>query len=338
MKVMIIGGTGLLGFETAKLLAKDNHEIISFALPPKPTHLQIPPEMELVFQNYLNLTDDELLNYMKGCEGLVFAAGIDERVEGPAPIYDLYYKYNIEPLKRLLPLAKLAGISNVVIYGSYFSYFNKIWPKLELTKHHPYIKSRVEQEKLALSFVCDNFNVSVIEIPYVFGIQPGREPVWTILISEILKMKNKTYWTKGGTAMVTARQVAEATRGALISSKGAKTYPLGYFNMTRKEMLEIFHKYLGLENRKIVTVPNFLYKLFARRIMKKNQKKGIEMGLNLAKFANLQSKMQFIDKDIAATKLGVTADDIEQAIKESVLLSKEALSKPKNKLTKMNYK
>lgn len=36
MKVMLIGGTGLLGFETAKLLAKNNHEIISFVLPPKP--------------------------------------------------------------------------------------------------------------------------------------------------------------------------------------------------------------------------------------------------------------------------------------------------------------
>ena len=36
MKVMLIGGTGLLGYEAAKILSKNNHEIISFALPPKP--------------------------------------------------------------------------------------------------------------------------------------------------------------------------------------------------------------------------------------------------------------------------------------------------------------
>lgn len=29
-------------------------------------------------------------SYMKGCEGFVFAAGVDERVEGPALIYNLY--------------------------------------------------------------------------------------------------------------------------------------------------------------------------------------------------------------------------------------------------------
>ena len=335
---MLIGGTGLLGFETAKLLARDNHEIISFALPPKPTHLEFPNQMELVFKNYLELSDNELLSYLKGCQGLIFAAGIDERVEGQFPIYNLYYKYNIEPLKRLLPLAKKAGITNVVIYGSYFSHFNKIWPELKLAKYHPYIKSRVEQEEVALSYVDKDFNISIIEIPYVFGVQKGREPVWTILVSEILKMKRKTYWTKGGTTMVTARQVAEATVGALLTNQGGNTYPLGYYNMTWKEMLNLFHKYLGFENRKIITVPNILYKLFARRIMKQNKKRGIETGLNLVEFAKLQSRYQYIDKNLAATKLGVTEDNIEEAIKESVILSKQALDSPKDNLTKMSYK
>ena len=40
------------------------------------------------------MTDDELKEKLSGCEGFVFAAGVDERVEGPAPIYELYKKYN----------------------------------------------------------------------------------------------------------------------------------------------------------------------------------------------------------------------------------------------------
>ena len=62
---------------------------------------------------------------MKGCEGFVFAAGIDERVEGPAPIYELFKKYNITPLERFLRIAKDCGVKHVAICGSYFSYFAK---------------------------------------------------------------------------------------------------------------------------------------------------------------------------------------------------------------------
>lgn len=338
MKVMLIGGTGLLGYETAKVLIKDHHEIISFALPPKPSNISIPKEMELIFKNYLELSDDELISYFDGCEGLVFAAGIDERVEGSAPIYDLYYQYNIKPLERILPLAKQAGVKSVVILGSYFSYFNRIWPDLKLATHHPYIRSRVDQEKLAFSYANDNFNVAVVEIPYVFGVQPGREPVWTILLNELLKMKNKTYWTKGGTTMITARQAGEAIAGALLTNSGANSYPIGYYNMTWKEMLNIFHEALGKPNRKIITVPNFLYKLYAKRLVKKNIKNNIDTGLNLVEFADLQSKLQFIDKDLAATKLGVTDDDIKAAIIESIKLSKEAIDKKSSNLIKMRYK
>lgn len=335
MKVMLIGGTGLLGYEAAKILSKNNHEIISFALPPKPESITIPNHMELILKNYLTLTEEELLKYMEGCEGLIFAAGIDERVEGAPPIYDLYYEYNIKPLHKLLPLAKKAGVKSVVVLGSYFSYFNRIWPKLNLTKHHPYIKSRVDQEKAAFSYADENFNVAAVEISYVFGIQEGRRPVWTILVNEILKMKRRTYWTKGGTAMITARQVGEAIYGALIKNKGANSYPIGYYNMTWVEMLEIFNEALDRNNHKIVTIPNFLYKIYARRLTRINKKNNIESGLNLVEFAKLQSKNQYIEKDISIN-LGVTDDDIKKAILDSVRLSKKVLEEELD-LIKMKY-
>ena len=47
------------------------------------------------FEDFESLSDDEIKKMFEGCEGFVFAAGVDERVEGPAPIYDLYKKYNI---------------------------------------------------------------------------------------------------------------------------------------------------------------------------------------------------------------------------------------------------
>ena len=96
----------------------------------------------------------------------MFAAGVDERVERPAPIYNLYKKYNIDPINRLLKLAKECGVKHVSICGSYFPYFAKAMPELELTKWHPYIRSRVDQENAAMSFADGNFSVAVLELPY----------------------------------------------------------------------------------------------------------------------------------------------------------------------------
>lgn len=84
---------------------------------------------------------------------------------GPAPVYDIFKKYNIDPIKRLLSIAKKCGVKHSAICGSYFAHFIKIRPELELTKWHPYIRSRIDQEETALSFADDNFDVAVLELP-----------------------------------------------------------------------------------------------------------------------------------------------------------------------------
>ncbi len=325
MKVFMIGGTGLLGSEAAKVLIERGHEVTSVALPPLPEGAVLPPEMQIEYGNYLEMTDDEIRGYMTGCEGFVFAAGVDERVEGPAPIYDLFKKYNIDPLKRLLRIAKECGVKHVSICGSYFSYFAKSRPELELTKWHPYIRSRIDQENVAMSFADDNFDVAVLELPYIFGTQPGRKPVWVFLVEQIRSMKNKTMYPKGGTTMVTVHQVGQALAGALEYNHGGNCYPIGYYNMTWKEMLTIVHKYLGCPDRKIVTIPNWMYSIGGRNLMKEQKKNNIEGGLNMVKFTDLQCSNLFIDKSLGCDILHVEADDIDKAIGDSIKLCLDVL-------------
>lgn len=192
MKICMIGGTGLLGSQGAAELISRGHQVKAIALPPLPQGAVLPPEMEIEYGNYLEMNDDEIKKMFEGCEGFIFAAGVDERVEGPAPIYNLYKKYNIDPVKRLLKIAKECGVKHCVILGSYFSYFAKARPQMHLTEYHPYIRSRIDQEKVAMSFAYDNFNVAVLELPYIFGTQPGRKPVWIFLVESIRKMPGVT--------------------------------------------------------------------------------------------------------------------------------------------------
>lgn len=325
MKVFMIGGTGLLGSEAAKELIARGHEVSSLALPPLPQGAVLPPEMEIEYGNYLEMTDDELKEKLTGCEGFVFAAGVDERVEGPAPIYELYRKYNIDPVKRLLRLCKEVGVRHAVILGSYFSYVAKKWPEKELTKHHPYIKSRIDQEAAAMRFAGEDLDVAVLELPYIFGTQPGRKPVWVFLVENVMSMKKVTMYPKGGSTMVTVHQVGQAIAGALERNKGGRCYPIGYYNMTWVELLKIVHKYLGCPDKKIVTIPNWMYAIGGKKIMREQKQHNIQGGLHMVKFTDIMCSNLFIDKSEGCEFLGVTDDDIDGAIGDSILLCKDIL-------------
>ena len=274
MRVFIIGGTGLLGSEGARELIRRGHEVSAIALPPIPTGADLPPEMKIDFASYLELTDDQIRTCLTGCDGLVFAAGVDERIEGPPPIYDLFKKFNITPLERLLRLAKECGVRHAVICGSYFAYFDRVWPELKLSEHHPYIRSRIDQAKMALAIADEKFDVAILELPYIFGTQPGRKPVWVFLVEQIRSMPGVTLYPRGGTTMVTVRQVGQCIAGALEINRGGNNYPVGYYNLEWNEMLKIVHKHMGQPDRKIITIPDWVFKLFTRSVVRQQKKAG----------------------------------------------------------------
>ena len=323
MKVFMIGGTGLLGSEAARIFIERGHQVKSVALPPLPQGAPIPEEMELEFCNIYEKTDEEIKEMMKGCDCFVFAAGIDERVEFPAPVYDAYYKYNIAPLKRLLPICKEIGMKNAVILGSYFAYLAKERPDMKLTEKHHYIRSRIDQEEVAFSYADENFDVAVLELPYIFGTQPGRKPVWVILIEQIKVMDKLpfTMYPGGGTAMLTVRQVGEVIVGAAEKSKGAKAWPISMYNMTWKQFLKIVYAARGMgNNRKIISVAPWMMRMGLGGVKKEYAAKGIESGIDVDGLADIMDINLFIDPKYSI-ELGATEDDIDSAITDSIKVS-----------------
>lgn len=325
MKVLIIGGTGLIGSEAAKQFIDKGYEVSCIALAPIPTGADLPKEMDISLGNFMTMSDHELESHLVGCSGMVFAAGIDERVEGPPPIYEVFKKFNIDGLKRLMTVALKCGVKHCVVCGSYFSYFDKIQPNKQLYKWHPYIRSRRDQETMALSFVDKGMDVAILELPYIFGAQLGRKPVWLFLTKTIRQMKFATFYPSGGTAMVTIRQVGQAIVGAMEKNKGRGTYPIGYYNITWIDMLTRFHKYMKIPKRWIISIPNSLFALTGFFITIKNKLLGIQSGLDLVRFQNMMCEQLYIDKSLACDFLGVEPDDIDQAIGESVTLCLEIM-------------
>ena len=61
--------------------------------------------------------------------------------------------------------------------------------------------------------------------------------------------------------------------------------------------------------------------------MRQQKKNNIQGGLHMVKFAALQCSNMFIDKSEGCSKLGVTEDDIDGAIGDSMKLCKDILNK-----------
>lgn len=327
MNVLIIGGSGLLGSQGAFELVKAGYQVTGLSLPPLPEGAEYPKEMKHLFQSYVDMTEEELFSLLSGFDGLVFAAGVDERVHAKRPVIDFYRKYNNIPLERILRVAGKAGVKHAVILGSYFAHFNRAWPEYEMEKHHPYIKSRVEQENIAREASKNGMDVAVLELPYIFGTQKGRKPVWVFLVKMLKAMGPVTFFPKGGTTMVTIRQVGQAIKGALEQNRGFNAYPIGWDNKTWKEMLTLFHEGMGVKDRKIVTIPTWLFRLGTVFLTLKDWFLGLQGGLFLPRFATAMAREAFIDKNLASLPLGVTEDDINKAILDSVALSVEAMKK-----------
>lgn len=324
MKVFMIGGTGLLGCEAAIQLIKHGHEVTSVALPPLPEGAPIPKEMNLIFKNINEMSDDEVLEMLEGKDAFIFAAGVDERVEFPAPVMDYYTKFNIAPLERIFPLCKKAGVKKAVVLGSYFAWFTKQHPEMKLDEKNKYFKSRLLQEKVCEDACDESFSCKVLELPYIFGTQPGRKPVWTILIEQI-KMMDKlpcTLYPKGGTAMLTCRQVGEVICGAAERDvPGFEAFPIGMYNFKWDEFLKIVYDARGMgANRKIIGVPPIVMKMGMFKVANDYKKRNIDSGMDPFNLPDIMDKDIFYSCKISE-ELGATPDDIKAAIFDSIKVS-----------------
>ena len=324
MNVFMVGGTGLLGCEAAISLIKKGHKVTSVALPPLPEGAPIPEEMEIIFCDINKKTDEEIEELLKGNDVFIYAAGVDERVEFPAPVLEYYHKYNIAPLERLFPICKKVGVKRAVVLGSYFAYLAKERPDMKLTEKNKYFKSRVMQEECCESFADDSFSVAVLELPYIFGTQPGRKPVWTILIEQLAFMDKWpfTMYPKGGTAMLTCRQVGQAIAGAAERQKsGFEAIPIGMYNMKWNDFLSIVYGARGMGyDRKIVGVAPWMMKMGMIKAVKDYKKRNIDSGIDPFNLPYVMDLDLFINNAYCKA-LGVVEDDIEAAIADSIKVS-----------------
>lgn len=315
-KVFVLGGTGFLGYFTIKELLKRGYKVSTVSLPPLPTEDLLPNEVECVLGNINEMTDKEILDLLKDVDGFIDAAGADERVVPDAPAVKFFYEANVLPTQRLARLAKQAGVKKFVLYGSYFSHFAEVWTDLPL-KDNAYPRTRLLQEEVACMEGEGAMDVTTLRLPYIFGVMPGRMPLWTMFVDRV-KDQKVVRVLSGGTAMVTAQQVAEATIGAMEYGVHRGKYAICGLNMKHSEFHQMVADALEQTDTTITVVPLEQIKPAMEQMDAATAAAGKEHGIHMRVAVEAQDRDAYLDPKDTMSILKYNEDNIHASIVETL--------------------
>ncbi len=319
MKIIIVGGTGFLGYHSVLEALKRGHEVSSISIPDIELGEWFPEDVSVKYGNIFEMAFEELVQIFKGYDGMVYAVGPDDRITPKVPAYKFFHDRLVVSCTRVVEAAREAGVHRCVVLNSYFAYFDRIWPDKKLAERHSYIKCRVEQAASVIEAGGKTMEVMVMELPYIFGTMPARIPLWKdALFDSVIGMKI-VFFPRGGTNMIAVEHVAEAIVGALEHGQPEMRYPIGDENISYKEMLRIVLDTIGLKKRLIITLPTCLATIIGKWMKKQEKRKGLESGLDRTYvFSDILSKKLYFDPTSSIEALGYKRGGVREAIEATV--------------------
>lgn len=311
-KVFIAGGTGFLGFYSAKLFLEKGCQVDTIALPAESEKLVLgdwfPKEIGTTFGNLFEMSEDEIFAVLdgKGYDTFVYGLGPDDRIVPPAPAYEFFHKRLVEYCLKIVTAAKRAGIRRCVIMSSYFCYFDRL-KNGELSAVHPYVRVRNEQAVACESLAEEGkFDVMIMEFPYIFGNMPGRMPLWKEVFLDRFEKLPMVFFPNGGTTMIHVNGIAESVVAAAFNGENCEHYTIGCEDWLYKDLINTMMKSIGSKKR-FCAVPVWMCAIAGWWIDRNFKKEGKEGGLDHCKLmATIQSKKFYLGEEIKKTqeKLG----------------------------------
>lgn len=325
-KLMIVGGTGFLGYYTGLLALSKGYEVSSISildddLVNKDLDSWFPKEIDNHLIDVFTASEEELAKVLKGYDYMIYAVGPDDRYTPKAPSYEFFHERLVEACSKVFRAARDAEVKKAAIYNSYFAYFDRRYPDMKLKEKHPYIRCRVEQAE-KLNAEKGKMEVVVLELPYIFGSMEARLPIWRdVFLDRYVNGHKTVFFSKGSTTMIAVEHIAEAGIGALEYGKDGERYPIGDQNKSFKWMLETMSNAKGVK-KKIVLPPTWMCVMGAKAIERKDHKKGLEGGLD---YGLVMKEIMSIDlvieeevMDKVNAELHISRGGLEEAIQKTM--------------------
>ncbi|MFI7608206.1 NAD-dependent epimerase/dehydratase family protein [Micromonospora sp. NPDC049366] len=240
MRILVVGGSGLIGAHVVDVLRERGHEVSTVARTAR-------PGIDHVL-DVESASVEELRPLLAGCDGVVYAARTDEQRPLRKPIHPAFHRDIVAPVARLFTAARQEGLRRGVIMGSYYTYFDRLHPQWRLTARHTYIRCRVEQAREARAAAGPDLPVAVLELPFVFGRVGDRLPNWAGPLDRWARSRTPLLVPVGGSAAASACSVAEVTVDALEQASGADI-PVADENLTWHDMIARIAEAVGRGRR-----------------------------------------------------------------------------------------
>lgn len=241
MKILVVGGAGMIGGHAALYLRQQGHEVaIAGRNPPAPGT----PLGQLPFLRCDYTADGLSRAQLAPFEALVFAAGNDIRhvPAGTDPAAH-WQRANVEAVPRFFAAAREAGVRHAVHIGSFYP---QAMPAL--VDSNPYVRSRKLADEGARALAAKEFRVVSVNAPFVVGGVPGLvvgmfKAYTDYALGRFAPMPE--FAPPGGVNFISTLSLAEAVHGALLRGDSGKAYLVGDQNLSFQDFFGAFFRAAG---------------------------------------------------------------------------------------------
>lgn len=242
MKILIVGGSGLIGGHAALHLSLLGHHVtIASRAPPG-------PETPMALYPYLPLdyaAPDLKSAYLEGFDALVFSAGKDPRdLPKDADADSFWNEMNAEAVPRFFDIASRGGVSRAINVGTFYP-----WVSPHLVEKNSYIRSRLAIDENIHTLNRDSFSVVSVNPPFIVGYLRGISNkgsfVDIIKYARGLMPELDVYAPAGGVHFMSSQSLSEAIAGAIFRGEAGKSYLIGDQNYSYHDYFQLYFRAVG---------------------------------------------------------------------------------------------
>lgn len=238
MKILVVGGTGMIGGHAALYLQSKGHDVTVAGrrAPAAGTPLGNLPFLPIDYQ--------AATAFPAGFEALVFCAGNDIRHVPPEQsTEDYWHKANSIAVPRFFALARDAGVKVAINVGSFYP---QAAP--QTVAGNPYVRSRKESDEGIRALNGPGFRAISVNAPFVLGAVEGLTVPMFAAYTQYAQGKMPAlpdFLPPGGVNFISTQSLSEAVEGALERGEGGKAYLVGDENLSYQQYFGLFFEAVG---------------------------------------------------------------------------------------------
>jgi nucleoside-diphosphate-sugar epimerase len=240
MKILVVGGTGMIGGHAALHLQAKGHAV---TIAGRRAPAVGTPLGELEFLQCDYVANDLNPTVLGSFDALVFAAGNDLRhVPEGTDAHTHLQRANVEAVPAFFRAARDAGVRHAVQVGSFYPQ-----ARPDLVETSEYVRSRKLADDGARALATPSFRVMSVNPPYVVGAVPGLVTYFQVLTrwgqGKLTSIPDVV--PPGGVNFISTQSLSEAIEGALLRGENGRAYLVGDENRSFQDYFGAFFRAFG---------------------------------------------------------------------------------------------